>query len=116
MVDLRPATGDGGADRSFLFAIEANAVIRRLRTASRRQRQDHVDQLEAIHRTATQLEINFYVIRDCGRGGECSTCIPDGDKPSDRVVHLGPVADAWIPPAVAQAPMVINTPDCSRIS
>ena len=78
------------------------------------ERGDDLEQLALVDRAAAQLEVDGDVIGDRRRGGERRDVLRRGVDDETNSFTSAKFLSAWIPPAVAQAPIVISAFDCSR--
>ena len=77
----------------------------------------HVEQLAPVDGAAAQLEVDGDVGADRRRGGQASRCSAAWRRRSCTYSSMSAwLRSAWIPPAVAQAPIVTSRREAARIS
>ena len=114
--EARGAVGDGDADVAAALALHADALTGDPRPAALQECRDDLEQLRLVDRAAAQLEVD----RDVGgdRRWSCpgSRRTPGARRRSARnSATSAKLRSAWMPPAVAQAPIVTSRRELCRI-
>ena len=74
----------------------------------------HLEELALVDRAAAQLEVDRHVVGDGGRGRERVDVLGRGVDDAQRTPSTSrKLRSAWMPPAVAQAPMVTRRLRCA---
>jgi hypothetical protein len=114
--------GDHDAHGAAALALEAHGVVGHLRLAAGQGGADHLEQLPLVDRAAAQLEVDEDVLGDRASRSAAGRGSRGGRRPRGEGEASGPpsgpakLRSAWMPPAVAQAPITTSLPERSRIS